>query len=138
MIARSTIDIHAHILTDETMKLLAKISPRVAPIMTDIGHDSAAVMEINGKVMQKPVPRGLWDVEWRLREMDENDVGIQLLLPATQTFYYEEEAKLAAACAALQNEQIAKTVAQHPAASSAWRRCRCRRLSLPRRRCAAP
>jgi len=104
MIARSTIDIHAHILTDETMKLLAKISPRVAPIMTDIGHNSAAVMEINGKVMQKPVPRGLWDVEWRLREMDENDVDIQLLLPATQTFYYEEEAKLAAACAALQNE----------------------------------
>ncbi len=114
MTAWSSIDIHAHILTDETMALLAKISPRVAPIMKDIGRDSAAVMEINGKVMQKPVPRGLWDVQWRLREMDENDVGVQLLLPTTQTFYYEEEAKLAAECAALQNEQIAKTVSAHP------------------------
>lgn len=114
MTARSTIDIHAHILTDETMKLLAEISPRVAPIMKDIGRDSAALLEINGKVMQKPVPRGLWDVAWRLREMDENDVGVQLLLPTTQTFYYEEEPQLAAACAALQNDQIAKTVAEHP------------------------
>jgi aminocarboxymuconate-semialdehyde decarboxylase len=113
MTVRSSIDIHAHILTDETMALLAKISPRVAPIMKDIGRDSAAVMEINGKVMQKPVPRGLWDVEWRLREMDENDVGVQLLLPTTQTFYYEEVAALGAECAALQNDQIAKTVSAH-------------------------
>jgi aminocarboxymuconate-semialdehyde decarboxylase len=114
MTLQSTIDIHTHILTDETMQLLAGISPRVAPIMKDIGRDSAAVLEINGKVMQKPVPRGLWDVAWRLREMDENDVGMQLLMPTTQTFYYEEEAELGAACAALQNDQIAKTVSQHP------------------------
>jgi len=114
MSARQTVDIHSHILTDETMRLLGKLSPRVAPIMKDIGRDSAAVMEINGKVMQRPVPRGMWDVDWRLREMDENDVGIQLLLPTTQTFYYEEEDKLAADCAALQNDQIARTVAAHP------------------------
>ena len=114
MTVRSSIDIHAHILTDETMALLAKISPRVAPIMKDMGRDSAAVMEINGKVMQKPVPRGLWDVEWRLREMNENDVGVQLLLPTTQTFYYEEVTALGAECATLQNDQIAKTVSAHP------------------------
>jgi aminocarboxymuconate-semialdehyde decarboxylase len=114
MTERSTIDIHTHILTDETMKLLAGISPRVAPIMKDIGRDSAAVLEINGKIMQKPVPRGMWDVEWRLREMDKNDVGMQLLLPTTQTFYYEEEPELGAACAVLQNDQIAKTVSKHP------------------------
>jgi len=114
MTVRPTIDIHVHILADETMRLLAKISPRVAPIMKDIGRDSAAVMEINGRVMQKPVPRGLWDLEWRLRDMDENGVGVQLLLPTTQTFYYEEEPQLAADCAALQNEQIAKTVSAQP------------------------
>jgi aminocarboxymuconate-semialdehyde decarboxylase len=114
MTKRPTIDIHTHILTDETMGLLAGISPRVAPIMKDIGRDSAAVLEINGKVMQKPVPRGMWDVAWRLREMDENGVDYQLLLPTTQTFYYEEEPELGLACAALQNDQIAKTVSAYP------------------------
>jgi aminocarboxymuconate-semialdehyde decarboxylase len=114
MTERSTIDIHTHILTEETMKLLAGISPRVAPIMKNISRDSAEVLEINGKVMQRPVPRGLWDVEWRLREMNENDVGMQLLSPTTQTFFYDEEAELGLACAALQNDQIAKTASNQP------------------------
>jgi aminocarboxymuconate-semialdehyde decarboxylase len=110
----SSIDIHTHILTQETMALLARESPRVAPILKEMREDSAALMEIDGKIMQKHVPRGLWDVEWRLRDMDANDVDVQLLSPTTQTFFYEVEDGLGAACAALQNDQIAKTVARHP------------------------
>jgi len=113
MPARS-IDIHTHILTEEAMSLLARESPRVAPILKEVGADSAAVMEIDGKVMQRPVPRGLWDVDWRLRDMDANDVDVQLLSPTNQTFFYEAEPGLGAACAALQNEQIAKVVRRHP------------------------
>src|SRR5262245_12434747 len=94
-----SIDIHTHILTEDAMSLLAKQSPRVAPIRKDIGEDSAAVMEIDGKVMQRPVPRGLWDVDWRLRDMDANDVDVQLLSPTNQTFFYEAEPGLGAACA---------------------------------------
>jgi aminocarboxymuconate-semialdehyde decarboxylase len=109
-----SIDIHTHILTEETMSLLARESPRVAPILRDIREDSAAVMEIDGKIMQRHVPRGLWDVDWRLRDMDANDVDVQLLSPTTQTFFYEAEPGLGAACAALQNEQIAKVVRSHP------------------------
>jgi aminocarboxymuconate-semialdehyde decarboxylase len=109
-----SIDIHTHILTEETMSLLARESPRVAPILKDMREDSAAVMEIDGKIMQRHVPRGLWDVDWRLRDMDTNDVDVQLLSPTTQTFFYEAEPALGAACAALQNDQIAKMVARHP------------------------
>jgi aminocarboxymuconate-semialdehyde decarboxylase len=110
----AVIDIHTHILTEEAMALLARESPRVAPVLKDVGEESAAVMEIDGKVMQRPVPRGLWDVEWRLREMDASNVDIQLLSPTTQTFFYEQEPSLGATCAALQNEQIAKVVRRHP------------------------
>ena len=109
-----SIDIHTHILTQETMTLLARESPRVAPILKEMREDSAALMEIDGKIMQKHVPRGLWDVEWRLRDMDANDVDVQLLSPTTQTFFYEVEEGLGVACAALQNDQIAKMVARHP------------------------
>jgi hypothetical protein len=51
-------------------------------------------MEIDGKIMQRRAAR-LWDVEWRLRDMDTNDVDVQLLSPTTQTFFYEAEPALA-------------------------------------------
>ena len=88
------------------------------------------MMEIDGKIMQRHVPRGLWDVDWRLRDMDTNDVDVQLLSPTTQTFFYEAEPALGAACAALQNDQIAKDGrAPSQPFHRASRRCRCRRPS---------
>jgi aminocarboxymuconate-semialdehyde decarboxylase len=109
-----TIDIHNHILTTEAMARLAKLSPRVAPVLKDMGEEEAATMEIDGRVMQVVVPRGIWDVERRLRDMDENGVDVQVLTHTTQTFYYEEEPALAAECAAVQNEDIASVVKRHP------------------------
>jgi aminocarboxymuconate-semialdehyde decarboxylase len=113
MPARS-IDIHTHILTEEAMAQLARESPRVAPILKERSEDGAAIMEIDGKIMQRVVPRALWDVDWRLRDMAANDVDVQLLSPTTQTFFYDIEPGLGAACAALQNELIAQTVRAHP------------------------
>ncbi|MBX6425104.1 MAG: amidohydrolase [Variibacter sp.] len=114
MVKGRTVDVHTHILTIEAMQRLAKLSPRVAPILKDVREHEAAVMEINGEVMQVVVPRGIWDVDWRLREMDENGVDVHVLAHATQTFYYEEEPALAAECAAVQNEDIAAVVKRHP------------------------
>jgi aminocarboxymuconate-semialdehyde decarboxylase len=109
-----TIDIHNHILTTEAMERLAKLSPRVAPVLKDVREEEAGTMEINGKVMQIVVPRGIWDVERRMRDMDDNDVDVQVLTHTTQTFYYDEDPALAAECCAVQNEDIARVVKQHP------------------------
>src|SRR5262249_33070153 len=72
-----------HILTQETMALLARESPSVAPILKEMREDAAALMEIDGKIMQKHVPRGLWDVEWRLGGTGADGVGGELVWPPT-------------------------------------------------------
>jgi aminocarboxymuconate-semialdehyde decarboxylase len=108
-----TIDSHTHILTEEAMRRLAKESPKVAPVLKNVTERSAT-LEIDGKVVQQPHPREIWDVALRLRDMDANAVDVQVLSPTVFTFFYGQEPNLALACSVLQNEDIASVVRQHP------------------------
>jgi aminocarboxymuconate-semialdehyde decarboxylase len=103
-----TIDSHTHILTQEAMRLLGKESPKVAPVL------KGDTLEIDGKVVQHPHPREIWEVDLRLRDMDANAVDVQVLSPTVFTFFYGQEASLALACSMLQNEDIAAVTRQHP------------------------
>jgi aminocarboxymuconate-semialdehyde decarboxylase len=108
-----TIDSHTHILTEEAMLRLAKESSLVAPVLKEFnGRD--ATLEIGGKVVQQPLPREIWDVGLRLRDMDANQVDVQVLSPTVFTFFYGHDAALALACAGLQNEEIAAVARKHP------------------------
>jgi aminocarboxymuconate-semialdehyde decarboxylase len=108
-----TIDCHTHILSEDAMRLLAKESPQVAPVMTRRG-DPACKLTINGVVVQDPFPRALWDTEERLRDMDAHGVDVQVLAPTVFTFFYDREPALGLACAALQNDEIAAEIKRHP------------------------
>ncbi|HEX3505138.1 MAG TPA: amidohydrolase family protein [Xanthobacteraceae bacterium] len=108
-----TIDSHTHILTQEAMRRLAKESPKVAPVLKDV-NERDATLEIAGKVVQRPLPREIWDVALRLRDMDANQVDVQVLSPTVFTFFYDHDPALALACAMLQNEDIAAVVQKHP------------------------
>ena len=108
-----TIDSHTHILTEEAMRLLAKESPKVAPILKDRGTPQAT-LTIDGKVVQDPMPSEIWDVDLRLRDMDANDVDVQVLSPTVFTFYYSQDPALALTCAAIQNEEIAALAKRMP------------------------
>jgi len=113
MTAPQTIDSHTHILTEEAMRLLAKQSPKVAPVLKGRGTPQAT-LEIDGRVVQDPMPSEIWDVDLRLRDMDANDVDVQVLSPTVFTFFYGQEPALALACAAIQNEEIAAVVKRKP------------------------
>src|SRR5258705_5492293 len=106
------IDVHSHVLTEETMALLRKEAPQLAPKLTPIDGD-LAVLEVAG-VPYRPFPRGGWDIEHRFRDMDAAEVDVQVLSATPQTYYYDQDASLAAATAAIQNDQIAKLVEAHP------------------------
>jgi aminocarboxymuconate-semialdehyde decarboxylase len=108
-----TIDSHTHILTQEAMRRLAKESPKVAPVLKNL-DERTATLEIDGKVVQQPLPREIWDVDLRLRDMDANAVDVQVLSPTVFTFFYGEDAALARGCARLQNEEIAAVARRHP------------------------
>lgn len=101
-----TIDSHTHILTEEAMRLLAKESSKVAPVLKSAGRLNAT-LEIDGRVVQNPMPAEIWDVGMRLRDMDANEVDVQVLSPTVFTFFYAQEPGLGLACAAIQNEEIA-------------------------------
>jgi aminocarboxymuconate-semialdehyde decarboxylase len=107
-----TIDIHTHVLTEETMGLLQKEAPKIAPRLTPIDAD-VAVLDVAG-VPYQPFPRGGFDIERRFADMAAAEVEVHLLSATPQTYYYDQEPALAAACAALQNDQIAKLVKAHP------------------------
>ena len=107
-----TIDVHAHILNEDTMQMIAREAPSLGVKLTPIDEEFA-VFEIAG-VAYKPYPRGAWDLEARFRDMDTAEVDMHVLSNTPQTFLYNTDASLNATVAALQNDQIAKHVKDHP------------------------
>jgi aminocarboxymuconate-semialdehyde decarboxylase len=107
-----TIDIHTHILTEGMIAALQREVPKIAPHMKSIDADSA-LLEVAG-TPYRPFPRGGWDLERRFSEMAAAEVDVQVLSAAPQTYLYDQDASLGAACASLQNDEIAKLVKAHP------------------------
>ena len=114
MVAQTTqtIDVHAHILTEETIRLLHSEAPKVAPKLSDI-DDQFGTLDVAGSVYRH-FPRGGWDVERRLQDMAASKVDVQVLSVCPQTFVYAQPPALAAAFARIQNEQLAKLVKARP------------------------
>jgi aminocarboxymuconate-semialdehyde decarboxylase len=106
------IDVHAHILAEDTIKLLQKEAPKIALKLTPIDRDNF-VFELAG-VPYRPFPRGGFDLQQRFADMKTSEVDMQVLSNTPQTFLYNQDAALTAATSALQNEQIGKLVAAHP------------------------
>jgi aminocarboxymuconate-semialdehyde decarboxylase len=107
-----TIDIHTHVLTEETMGLLQKESSKIGPKLTPIDADFA-VLDVAG-VPYRPFPRGGFDIDRRFADMAAAEVEAQVLSATPQTYFYDQEPSLAVSCAALQNDQIAKLVKAYP------------------------
>jgi aminocarboxymuconate-semialdehyde decarboxylase len=107
-----TIDVHAHILTENTMALMRREAPEIGFTLTDVDEHSGTLQV--GSITQRPFPRGAWDVELRLRHMDAAEVDVQVLSNCPQTFLYDRDAALTAALCVIQNDMIAKMVDEHP------------------------
>jgi aminocarboxymuconate-semialdehyde decarboxylase len=106
------IDAHAHILTEETMTLLAKETPAVAPSLKAM-DDGNYELTIAG-VPYRPFPLGGFDIEQRFKDMKASDVDMQVLSNTPQTFLYNQDAGLTTAASVIQNDQIAKHVRNYP------------------------
>jgi aminocarboxymuconate-semialdehyde decarboxylase len=107
-----TIDCHTHILTDETIGLLAKEAPWVAPKLTPI-DDDFSMLEIAG-TSYRPFPRGGWELERRFKDMAAAEVDVHVLSATPQTYLYDQDPAMTVATSVLQNDQIAKLVKAHP------------------------
>ncbi|HKA78015.1 MAG TPA: amidohydrolase family protein [Pseudolabrys sp.] len=105
-----TIDIHTHILTQETAALLTKAGVKVTITPDDAEN---AAFDVNG-VVYRPFPTGGFDIPRRLRDMDAAGVDVHVLSATPQTYLYNQEPALGLTLAAIQNDQMAKHIAVHP------------------------
>ena len=107
-----TVDVHAHILTEETIRLLQREAPKIAPKLSRI-DDQFGTLDVAGNVYRS-FPRGGWDLERRLQDMAASKVDVQVLSVCPQTFVYAQPPALASVFARIQNEQLAKLVKARP------------------------
>src|SRR5436190_1861779 len=107
-----TTDIHAHILAEDTIRLLQREAPKVAPKLSQVG-DQFGTLDVAGNVYRN-FPRGGWDLEHRLADMTAAKVDVQVLSVCPQTFLYGQPPALASLFARIQNEQLAKLAKARP------------------------
>ncbi len=107
-----TIDVHAHVLTEETIRLLQREAPKVAPKLSEV-DEQFGTLDVAGSVYRH-FPRGGWDLDRRLQDMAASKVDVQVLSVCPQTFVYSQPPAVAAGFARIQNEQMAKLVKTHP------------------------
>ena len=107
-----TIDVHAHILTEDTIRLLQRESPKVAPKLTDV-DEQFGTLDVAGNVYRH-FPRGGWDLDRRFRTWRPPRSTCRCCRSARRPFVYAQPPALAAAFARIQNEQLAKLVKAHP------------------------
>ena len=110
--ATQTIDVHAHILSEETIRLLQREAPKVAPKLSEI-DEQFGTLDVAGSVYRH-FPRGGWDLDRRLQDMTASKVDVQVLSVCPQTFLYAQPPAVASAFARIQNEQLAKQVKARP------------------------
>jgi hypothetical protein len=84
-----TVDTHTHVLTEETAALLRREAPKVPVTITPL--DAASATLDVGDVAYRPFPRGGFDIEHRLRDMDAAGVDMQVLSVTPQTYLYNQE-----------------------------------------------
>ena len=107
-----TIDMHTHVLADATVKLMQKEIPSLGLKMAPYDADNA-VCEVAG-VAYRPFPRGGHDIKRRFKDMDAAEVDVHLLSAAPQTWLYGQEAAVGVTASAIQNDEIARHVKEHP------------------------
>jgi aminocarboxymuconate-semialdehyde decarboxylase len=112
MIAGHTIDVHAHILDLETIRILQKEAPKAGFKLTRI-DDESGTLDFGGRVVT-PFPRGGWDLDRRLRDMDTGGFDVQVLSICPFTFCYWLEPELTLAVSQIQNNQIAALAKRMP------------------------
>jgi aminocarboxymuconate-semialdehyde decarboxylase len=105
------LDVHAHILTEVAMSRLQTISPGDAPRFLEVSNEVAS-LAMGGTV--RYFPRGGWDVDQRLADMDKAGVDVQVLSVVPFTFAYSLDRNLGTTFARIQNEEIAGVVMHHP------------------------
>ncbi len=112
MTASRIVDVHAHMLSQDMMKRLAKEAPELSFSLSDI-DGFGATLKI-GSLVQTPYARGGWDLDKRLQDMEAAGIDMQVVSPVPQTFLYDLDPKKTEALCEIQNEMLGDLARRHP------------------------
>lgn len=94
------------------MARLRQASPEYGPRLEGRSEQQATL--VLGGFRYPAFPRGGWDVQRRLADMDATGVDVQALSVVPFTFLYELDPAITTAFSRIQNEEIAALVRSHP------------------------
>ncbi|QNN57277.1 amidohydrolase [Diaphorobacter ruginosibacter] len=107
------IDMHSHFFPLITRQEAAAVDAELAPwIAVEPGAAEGQIMV--GDKPFRPVYEALWDPDFRLREMDEQGISVQIVCATPVMFGYSWEAAKAADWSARMNQKAVEFCAKHP------------------------
>ncbi|MBF5006784.1 amidohydrolase family protein [Diaphorobacter caeni] len=107
------IDMHSHFFPLISQQEAAAVDAELAPwIAVEPGAREGQIMV--GDKPFRPVYQALWDPDFRLKEMDEQGISIQIVCATPVMFGYSWEAAKAADWAARMNQKAIDFCAKHP------------------------
>jgi aminocarboxymuconate-semialdehyde decarboxylase len=117
------IDMHAHILTEEMIRLMQGVSKTHAPFLTttDTPYPCGLTTSSQGFTLTFPSrpstttwPEGGHNVDLRLEDMARTGVDVQAISPFVGTFLYEIPTEVNVEFCKLYNEEFARLKREHP------------------------
>lgn len=106
------IDAHAHAITADAFRALARETPSIGVKLTDI-DDASMILEIGG-VIQNPYPRSAMDLDLRFADLARAGIDLQVISPSPHFFLYDEPAAVTAATSAIVNDELIALARAHP------------------------
>ena len=105
-------DIHAHIVPAGLPERLQSLGMTNSFTLKPVDDGMLMFEYANGK-RHGPIPKGLVDVEQRLRDMDAQGVDVQVLATAPMLFAYSEPADIGTEVCRLTNDAMLTVAEQH-------------------------
>ena len=109
-----TVDLHAHLLSPAVESLVAACPQKKGEPELMLRTQGAASVAHNVQKMLPAAFRKMTSLDERLRDMDAMGVGVQVLSPSPNQYYYWAEYELAREIVQVQNEHIAEVCALLP------------------------
>lgn len=106
------IDIHCHFVTTECLERMSAADP-AWKFQREESSPESFLIHINDRKVG-PMRLGGFDLDRRLKEMDEAGVDVHVLSPVPYLMLYEAEPEAGEKLARLQNDCIAEAVRAHP------------------------
>lgn len=106
------VDLHAHAVPRDLIDALGSAHPALAPELQRDG-DTYRLRYPTGRSVG-PFPRGMFDLDARIADMDRWRIDVQVLSIAPGNFFYEVDAGEGAAVTALQNDALVEVARTAP------------------------